>query len=569
MLNAIRNFFTPPVFEDQEKTRLAGVLFRILTVTYVLFPLVVVIQIFNPASGRFFLPVTFFIAVMTTVFIALAKRGYIRAVSMALITSFFILSTIVELLANGQTRPIGILSGAVIVAGGLLLGPRGSFITAILYGVKHLAVLFLINNQLIVISTPSPAPTPLVDGISTFTGYLMIAIVFSLASSSIYTALTRLHQSESELTNSNQKLKELTRTLENRIEERTLELEKTSLISERRARQFETITRISRTVNSAQNLQELLPRISEVVSEQFGFYHVGIFLIDASHKYAALVAANSPGGKKMLSRSHQLKVGEQGIVGYVTGSGDPRITLDVGIDSVYFNNPDLPDTHSEMALPLKTTEGIIGALDAQSTERNAFTNEDVEVLSTLADQISLAIQNARLFDQTQKALTESEAVYRQNLSASWSQLPKELKLTGYRYGASGAVPLDEVGQADQVDNSKNAQRREFSVPIILRGETIGTLSVQVPKTERLGSDQIDLINAVADRVALSAENARLFEETATRAARERIVSDITNKIRETNDPQEMMQTAMSELQRVLGATRVEIIPQKTMPSPDK
>jgi len=397
----------------------------------------------------------------------------------------------------------------------------------------------------------------------------MIAIVFSLASNSIYSALTRLRQSESELTNSNQKLKELTQTLENRIEERTLELEKTSLISERRARQFETITRISRTINSAQNLQELLPRISEAVSEQFGFYHVGIFLIDASHKYAELVAANSPGGKKMLARNHQLKVGEQGIVGYVTGSGDPRITLDVGIDSAFFNNPDLPDTHSEMALPLKTTEGIIGALDAQSTERNAFTNDDVEVLSTLADQISLAIQNARLFDQTQKALTESEAVYRQNLSASWRQLPKELKLTGYRYGASGAVPLTEVGQADQVEHRKNAQRREFSAPIVLRGETIGTLSVQVPKTERLGSDQIDLIKAVADRVALSAENARLFEETSTRAARERIVSDITNKIRETNDPQEMMQTAMSELQRVLGATRVEIIPQKTMPSPDK
>lgn len=569
MLNTIKNFFTPPVFQDQEKTRIAGVLFRILTATYFLLPVVLVIQIFNPTSGRFFLPVVFFITVMTTVYIALARKGYIQAASMALITSFFILSTIVELLANGETRPIGILSGAVIVAGGLLLGPRGSFITAILYGIKHIAVLILINYQLIVISNPSPAPTPLVDGISTFAGYLMIAFIFSLASNSIYTALTRLRQSESELTNSNQKLKKLTQSLENRIEERTLELERTSLISERRAHQFETITRISRTINSAQNLQELLPRISEVVSEQFGFYHVGIFLIDASHKYATLVAANSPGGKKMLARNHQLKIGEQGIVGYVTGSGDPRIALDVGIDSTYFNNPDLPETHSEMALPLKTTEGIIGALDAQSTERNVFTNDDIEVLSTLADQISLAIQNARLYDQTQKALTESEAIYRQNLSASWSHLPKQLKLTGYRYGASGAVPLTEAVLTDQAENSSPIQRREFSTPIILRGETIGTLSVQVPKTERLGSDQIDLIKAVADRVALSAENARLFEETATRAARERIVSDISNKIRETNDPQEMMQTAMSELQRVLSATRVEIIPQKNMPSPDK
>lgn len=571
MLNAIRKFFTPPAFEDEEKTRIAGVLFRILTSTYILPPTVLFIQILSPASGQFFLPLALLVAITATILIAFAKRGHIRPVSMALIASFLVLSTIVEIFSKGETRPVSILSGAVIIAGGLLLGPRGSFITAILYGLKHIIVLFLINNQIIEVQTPSPAPTPIVDGVTTFIGYLLIAIVFSLATNSIYSTLTRLRQSESKLTDSNQRLQELTQTLEKRIDERTIELEKTSILSKRRARQFETITRISRTINSAQNLAELLPRISEAVSEQFGFYHVGIFLNDASNKYAALVAANSPGGKKMLARRHQLKVGEQGIVGYVTDSGEARIALDVGMDSAYFNNPDLPDTHSEMALPLRIAGTVIGALDVQSKERNAFTNEDIEVLSTLADQISLAIQNARLFDQTQKALTESEAVYRQNLRDSWSRLPKELKLKGYRYTASGTAELIENEPSDEIKvvKDQNMQRREFSVPITLRGEPIGTLSVQVPKSERLGRDQIDLIRAVAERVALSAENARLFEETNTRAARERIVSDITNKIRSTNDPNEMIQTAMTELQRVLGATRVEIIPQKNTLSPDK
>jgi GAF domain-containing protein len=488
---------------------------------------------------------------------------------MALIFSYLTLSTIAEILAKGETRPISILSGAVIVAGGLLLGPSGSFITAILYGIKHAVVLFLINSQILVVQAASPAPTAIVDGSTTFVGYLMIAVVFSLASNSIYSALTSLRQSQSELTNSNQKMQELTQNLEKRIEERTLELEKTSILSDRRAKQFESITRISHTINSAQNLQELLPRISEVVSEQFGFYHVGIFFIDASNKYAALVAANSPGGKKMLARSHQLKVGEQGIVGYVTGSGDPRIALDVGIDSVYFNNPDLPETHSEMALPLKIAGSVIGALDVQSTERNAFTKDDVEILSALADQISLAIQNARLFDQTQKALAESEALYRQNFRDSWNRLPEKQKLSGYRYTASGATPLFESGNVGDQNTKTISQWQETSVPITLRGETIGTLSVQVPKSERISADQIDLIKAVAERVALSAENARLFEETATRATRERLVSDITTRIRSTNDPQEMIQTAMEELQRVLGATRIEIVPQKITTPTDK
>jgi sigma-B regulation protein RsbU (phosphoserine phosphatase) len=136
--------------------------------------------------------------------------------------------------------------------------------------------------------------------------------------------------------------------------------------------------------------------------------------------------------------------------------------------------------------------------------------------------------------------------------------------------------INETESKDQIEIEKNQNvpdndlRQEISVPVILRGETIGTLSVQVPKAERVSRDQMDLIKAVAERVALSAENARLFEETTSRATRERIVSDITNKIRSTNDPQEMMQTAMAELQRVLGATRIEITPQKkSKPQPNK
>jgi len=359
-------------------------------------------------------------------------------------------------------------------------------------------------------------------------------------------------------------IRDMIHTLENRVDERTSELKNELKKGEYRARQFEAIARVSHAINAAQNLQELLPNISNVVSEQFGFYHVGIFLNDASDQYATLSAANSPGGKIMLKRRHQLKIGEQGIVGYVTGTGKPRIALDVGEDPVFFNNPNLPETHSEMALPLKIAGVIIGALDVQSTEPNAFSDEDIDVLSTLADQVSLAIHNARLFDQTQKSLTEAEEIYRQQSRESWSRLPREIKLTGYRYTASGAVPLSDNESSEQADQSRQetSQRQEISVPVILRGETIGTLSVQVPKSERVSRDQLDLIKAVAERVALSAENARLFEETTTRATRERIVSDITNKIRSTNDPQEIMQTAMAELQRVLGATRIEVIPQK-------
>ncbi|MBK8615986.1 MAG: GAF domain-containing protein [Anaerolineales bacterium] len=567
MINAIRNFFTPPVFEeDEDKSRTAGVLFRILIATYILLPTAILVLIINPGVGGFYSPIALMAVVLVTVLLFIAKRGYIRAASMSLIASFLILSTIVDISANGEVRPISILSGAVIVAGGLLLGPRGSLITAILYGIKHILVLFLIHNKLVVIANPSIAPTPAIDGITTFIAYFMIAIVFGLASNSIYSALTQVRQSEAKLTVSNQQLQELTQNLEQRIQQRTTDLEEASALSEKRARQFEAITRISSTITSVQNLQELLPRISEVISRQFGFYHVGIFLTDASRQYAVLSAANSDGGRKMLKRSHQLKIGEQGIVGYVTGTGKPRVALDVGEDIVFFNNPDLPETHSEMALPLQIAGNIIGALDVQSIEPNAFSVEDVNILSVLADQVSLAIQNARLFDQSAKLLSESEAIQHQYLRDTWSRLPQEENFAGFRYSAVGSTQIELGEKVQPIDNSAY---NEIVTPIKIRNETIGTLSIHIPQHERVTTDQMDLIKAVAERVALSAENARLFEETSRRASRESLVSDITTKIRSTNSPQEMIKTAVEELQRALGATRVEIIPRKNVPSPDK
>lgn len=364
-------------------------------------------------------------------------------------------------------------------------------------------------------------------------------------------------------------LRELIQSLEQRVTERTSALQDALQKGERRGKQYEAIARVAQAINATQNLRELLPQISKVISDQFDFYHVGIFLNDASNQYTVLGAANSEGGKRMLNRGHQLKVGEQGIVGFVTGTGNPRIALDVGEDVTYFNNPDLPETRSEMALPLIISGQIIGALDVQSTEPNAFSDEDVEVLSTLADQVSLAIHNARLYDQTQKSLAEAEAISRQYFRETWSRLSQDQKITGFRYTTSGTEPVGEADSPEQVDNENDeTNRKRVAVPIVLRGQTVGTLSVLVPKQEYINSDQMELIQAVADRVAIFAENARLFDQTSRRAERERLVSDITTKIRGTNDPQEMIRTAIEELRQALDVSRIEIVPQKVTP-PDK
>jgi len=250
----------------------------------------------------------------------------------------------------------------------------------------------------------------------------------------------------------------------------------------------------------------------------------------------------------MLARGYQLKISEQEDgVGYVIQTGKPNITLDTG------KNPDLPLTRSEMTLPLKAGNKVIGAFDIQSTEANAFTDQDIEALSALADQVSLAIQNARLFDQTEKTLAEADAIQRQYLHETWGRLPKEEKLSGFRYSIAGTIPLDSE---TNIITSKD--KREISVPIILRGETIGTLAVQVPKSDQVSADQLELIRAVAERVALSAENARLFEETTRRAERERIISDIASKIGTSVRTESILRTTATELSQLLNDAEIYI-----------
>ena len=176
-------------------------------------------------------------------------------------------------------------------------------------------------------------------------------------------------------------LQDLIGSLEQRVAERTTELEAATQQVEHRAEQFEAIAEVARVISSIQNQEELLPRITHMISQSFGFYHVGIFLVDEDNQYAILRAANSVGGERMLARQHRLAVGHTGIVGHVTSTGSPRIALDTGADAVFFDNPDLPETRSEMALPLKVGDQIIGALDVQSTEPNSFTQEDINILS--------------------------------------------------------------------------------------------------------------------------------------------------------------------------------------------
>jgi len=354
--------------------------------------------------------------------------------------------------------------------------------------------------------------------------------------------------------------------LEQRVKDRTTELAKANERIERRAVQFETIAHVARIISSTRDLNILLSQITTVISREFGFYHVGVFLLDAAKEFAVLSAANSAGGQVMLGRGHRLKVGQVGIVGYVTGTGEPRVALDTGTDAVFFDNPDLPNTHSEIALPLRAGEEIIGALDVQSTEANAFSQEDINILSSLADQVSIAIQNAQQFEETRKALKESDVLSRQFAQTGWQQFTKNRKLAGVLHtGAkSSLLYMNDGKDGGEQGSSSTGQLKAkergtiLSLPIKLRGEVIGSVDVRAPENRQWDQDEMDIVTAIIERAALAMENARLLEESQKLAAKERTIGDISTKISASINLKNILQTAVEELGRAMPGSEVII-----------
>jgi len=268
----------------------------------------------------------------------------------------------------------------------------------------------------------------------------------------------------------------------------------------------------------------------------------------------------------MLARKHSLKVGHVGIVGHVAASGNPRIALDVEEDAAFKDNPDLPRTRSELALPLKEAGQIIGVLDVQSTEANAFLPEDTETLYTLADQVTIAIQNARSHEATYRLLEEAQRTSESYIRDAWRSIQSQEKTVGYVVSENTLKPLEKA--MDRTPSNKMisqgepfAEDREsgsFTVPIRLRGEVVGVLDVRVPSGHDWDPDEVDIAKAVADRLSLALESATLLRTTQRRAEIERLTADISAKISASVNMRNVLQTAVEELGRVLPGSEVTI-----------
>ncbi|MGC9395254.1 MAG: GAF domain-containing protein [Anaerolineae bacterium] len=351
------------------------------------------------------------------------------------------------------------------------------------------------------------------------------------------------------------RLNELIANLETRVAERTQEVE-------RRAEYLAITGGLSRIVTSILDVDTLLERVAHLISERFGFYHTGIFLIDEAREWAVLHAVSSEGGQRMLAHGHRLRVGEEGIVGYVSGSGRARIALDVDEDVVWVKNPDLPATRSEIALPLIFGQQVIGVLDVQSEEAAAFGTEDIATLRILADQIAVAIRNAQLFAESQRTLRELQRSYDEELQRGWTL--RASPVIGYRYTPADTAPLTraagppEPGPRTASEPYVDAGNTLFAPLQLAGGQNFGMLRLCRDATQPWSSYDVAFVTRAVQDIAQALEVARLLEASRLRAMREAQVGEIADLFTRALDVDTMLQTVARELGRLSGVAEVAV-----------
>ena len=353
-------------------------------------------------------------------------------------------------------------------------------------------------------------------------------------------------------------LRSMIQSLEQKVEERTTDLS-------RKTSHLQAAAEIAHDAAQLQDISILIKRTVELISSRFGFYHTGIFLLDESGEYAVLMAASSEGGQRMLARGHRLAVGLQGIVGVTAYQNRSHIVMDVENDADYFHNPDLPLTRSEAAIPLTARGKVLGILDIQSKEPSVFQQDDVEVLQTLANQIGLAIQNARLITESQNALQQLETTTAENTRRVWRERLRNNK-HAYRYASMGSAPVTQLGNIPAAGDTTS---KHLNIPITLRGQRLGTIVLRRTAENDWNETDRSLAIEIASQVGLALENARLLDEAQRRAAQEQTLSKLTADLGLSLDPDTILQTALRELHQLPNVSEVSAYITSSQSSPDE
>jgi GAF domain-containing protein len=429
-----------------------------------------------------------------------------------------------------------------ITAASAVLGASAGLAFAGLSVVAALGMYFAEANGLLDL-TAAPEP-PFTKWGVLIANYGMIAWVLYLVVRGTSQALQRARRYAHELSEQRSQLEAL-------VADRTRDLA-------RRTSYLGAATAVAQSAASMlADPERLLSHVANLITQQFDFYHTGIFLVDPGRQWAELRAASSRGGQRMLAQGHRLAVGEQGIVGFVAGHGEPRIALDVGVDTTFLRNLDLPDTRSEMALPLRARGEVIGVLDVQSTEPDAFAEEDIVTLQALADHVALAVSSAQVYGQLEQSIEAERRAYGEVIGEAWVELLRARPDLGFVKEHGVVAPIGNgAGSETWPGTPSSEDSSTLSTPIRVRGHVIGTIDAQVNQVGSWTPEQAAMLEAIAEHLGQALESARLYQETRLRAVREQTALRIAERVRAATEMEEILRVASEELGRELGGVDV-------------
>ncbi len=460
-----------------------------------------------------------------------------------LVGALFLAGTII-LLRNGLSGiAFAILLGFLLATTNLLGGKSGFQalgITAV--ATIFFAVLFLTGSR--------PIPENASPDTARLVGWLSSGIPFILMGAMVVTGSSILLKGMEDSIKSQQKLaRDLDReraTLAARVEERTSELE-TAL------NRLQGAADISRSIVTVTEFNTLLQQVVDLILDRFRLYYVGSFMMDDANEYAVLQAGTGEAGQKMLAQNHRLLRGGSSMIGWAVARNEPRITQETMFEKIRFKNPLLPLTRSEMAIPISSRDVVFGAMTIQADEINAFSQEDISLLQSIADSLAIAIENAKLYEDNQNYLEEIRGLNRAYLEQAWS---KTLE-----------IHQDLSAEYEMELNLPGADIHNVEVPIILRDQVLGTIQLEFTGKQP-DPDELQLVDSIAIQTALALDNARLLEETQNQALQEQKVNDISTSISRASTIDEILRIAALEIGNLptIAEVSIHLVPPELTPS---
>ncbi len=564
MIGRFARWFAPPQFADNEvKTRNANLLNTILLLmlafTVVGLVLTLAVSRQNWVSMVIFAG-SLIVACVGLLF--LMRTGRVRLAAVLLCGILWLAITAMTYVGR-QGIHAALISAyfLIVVLAGLLLGGGGVLgfgalaLTAMI-GIYVIGELGVYQVEVMVRLGPS-------DLITHSLTLIVVALLLRVAVNQIAATLERARRDEQALLVSNRELQEIRNTLEERVSART--------------RNLEAVARLSRTITTVLDPLELERQVVNLILEYFDLYYVGLFLVDERGewtgepgRWVVLRAGTGEPGRIMVERMHRFRIDDpDSMIARCVQGGQAIIALDVGKEPHRFDNPLLPDTHSEMALPLVSRGQVLGAITIQSSRVAAFSETDIATMQTMADQVAGAIDNARAFATAQQALARSQETIRRYVREAWESYVSTAPVSGYLYAPGRAGPnnqawlpiMKEALQRRDVAfkvQGEGSTDSELAVPLLFGEQVIGALGLRRESRRGWSREEIELVRDVSLQVAQAVETRRLFEETQRNAQRETALRRTADRVRLQTNLDALLRTAAQEIQRAVGATHVAI-----------